>query len=85
MYGHGRFKAFTYKEMWEWYKYHKLLRADPQAGTAHERKQAQEAYESVRHWLGMNEGQITSKSFRRFRKYILDKVSLQPNLPKFSV
>ena len=76
LYGYGRFKSFYYKEMWEWYQQHKLLRADPQAGTADERSRAKEAFDSVSQWLGMTEQSITSKSMKRFRKYILDKMQV---------
>lgn len=73
IYGQGRFRSFTFLEMWQWYSLHKTLQADPQAGTDHERKMAQEAYCSVRQWLVMKEEDITAKSLKRFRRYILDK------------
>ena len=76
LYGYGRFKAFHYKEMWGWYQQHKILRADPQAGTADERRKAKEAFDSVSQWLGMTEQSITSKSMKRFRRYILDKMQV---------
>ncbi len=73
IYGQGRFKSFTFLEMWQWYSLHKTLEADPQAGTDHERKMAQEAHCSVQQWLVMKEQDITTKSLKRFRRYILDK------------
>ncbi len=73
IYGQGRFKSFTFLEMWQWYSLHKTLEADPQAGTNHERKMAQEAHCSVQQWLVMKEQDITTKSLKRFRRYILDK------------
>ncbi|XP_035660467.1 uncharacterized protein LOC118405149 [Branchiostoma floridae] len=72
-YGHGRFKDFTYKEMWEWYKYHKVLEADQQLGTAQDRKMAKEAFLSIRQWLRLREEDITSRPMKRFRQYILGK------------
>ena len=81
IYGQGRFKSFTYLEMWRWYSLHKTLHADPQAGSDSERKRALEAYTSVKQWLIMKEDDITSKSLKRFRKYILDKeVCVQLNV-----
>ncbi|XP_071838459.1 uncharacterized protein [Apostichopus japonicus] len=63
--------------MWEWYKLYKLtIRKDPQAGSAHERQLSQEAYTSLGQWLGMSENQITSRSMKRLRQYILDKEKL---------
>ncbi|CAL8348173.1 unnamed protein product [Arctogadus glacialis] len=59
--------------MWQWYSLHKCLNADPQAGSAQERKMAEEAFSSVRQWLGMKEEDISSKSLKRFRRFILDK------------
>ncbi|XP_053272699.1 uncharacterized protein LOC128430617 [Pleuronectes platessa] len=73
IYGQGRFKSFTFQEMWQWYSLHKCLNADPQAGSAQERKMAEEAFSSVRQWLGMKEEDISSKSLKRFRRFILDK------------
>ncbi|XP_029980231.1 uncharacterized protein LOC115412079 [Sphaeramia orbicularis] len=73
IYGQGRFRSFTFLEMWQWYSLHKTLLADPQAGSDHERKMAQEAYCSVRQWLIMKEDDISSKSLKRFRLYILMK------------
>ncbi|CAM4514993.1 unnamed protein product [Leuciscus chuanchicus] len=72
IYGQGRFRSFTYQEMWQWYSLHKRLQADPQAGSDHERKMAQEAYCSIRQWLVMKEDDITTKTLKRFRQYILD-------------
>ncbi|CAM4515131.1 unnamed protein product [Leuciscus chuanchicus] len=73
IYGQGRFRLFTFEEMWQWYSLHKTLQADPQAGTDQERKMAQEAYCSARKWLVMKEEDITNKSLKRFRQYILDR------------
>ncbi|CAM4515148.1 unnamed protein product [Leuciscus chuanchicus] len=73
IYGQGRFRSFTYQEMWQWYSLHKRLQADPQAGSDHERKMAQEAYCSIRQWLVMKEDDITTKTLKRFRQYILDR------------
>lgn len=73
IYGQGRFKSFTYLEMWQWYSLHKKLLADPQAGSDAERKRAQEAYTSLKQWLNLKENDISSKALKRFRKYILDK------------
>lgn len=73
IYGQGRFKSFTYLEMWQWYSLHKKLNTDPQAGSVAERKRALEAYTSVKQWLMMKEEDISSKALKRFRKYILDK------------
>lgn len=73
IYGQGRFRSFTFIEMWQWYSLHKLLQAVPQSGTDYERKMAQEAYCSVRQWLVMKEEDITTKSLKRFRQYILDR------------
>ncbi|XP_042582929.1 uncharacterized protein LOC122137917 isoform X3 [Cyprinus carpio] len=73
IYGQGRFRSFTFLEMWQWYSLHKTLQADPQAGTDHERKMAQEAHCSVQQWLVMKAEDITTKSLKRFRQYILDK------------
>lgn len=73
IYGLGRFRSFTFSEMWQWYSLHKTLKADPQAGSAHERKMALEAFHSVHQWLIMREDDITSKSLKRFRLYILEK------------
>ena len=73
IYGQGRFKSFTFQEMWQWYSLHKCLNADPQAGSAQERKMAEEAFSSVRQWLGMKEEDISSKALKRFRRFILDK------------
>ncbi|KAL0188363.1 hypothetical protein M9458_015462, partial [Cirrhinus mrigala] len=61
IYGQGRFSL------------HKTLQSDPQAGTDHERKMALEAYCSVKQWLVMKEEDITTKSLKRFKRYILDK------------
>lgn len=81
IYGQGRFKSFTFLEMWQWYSLHKRLQADPQAGTDADRKRALEAYGSVKQWLIMKEDDITSKALKRFRKYILDKeVHVQVNM-----
>ncbi|XP_057188364.1 uncharacterized protein LOC130553424 [Triplophysa rosa] len=73
IYGQGRFRSFPFLEMWQWYSLRKNLQADPQAGTAQERKMAQEANCSVRQWLVMKEEDIITKSLKRFRRYILDK------------
>ncbi|XP_026120179.1 uncharacterized protein LOC113099513 [Carassius auratus] len=73
IYGQGRFRSFTFQEMWQWYSLHKSLQDDPQAGTDHERKMAKEAHCSVQHWLVMKVEDITTKSLKRFRQYILDK------------
>ncbi|KAL7388959.1 hypothetical protein ABVT39_024015 [Epinephelus coioides] len=59
--------------MWQWYSLHKCLQVDPQAGSDHERKMSQEAFCSVRQWLVMKEDDISSKSLKRFRHYILNK------------
>ena len=72
IYGQGRLRSFTFQEMWQWYSLHKHLNADPQAGSDHQRRMAQEAYVSVKQWLAMKED-ITTKSLKRFRQYILDK------------
>ncbi|KAG1937634.1 hypothetical protein F2P79_018093 [Pimephales promelas] len=45
----------------------------PHSGTDQEGKMPQEAYCSVRQWLVMKEEDITTKSLKRFRKYILDR------------
>ncbi|RXN21492.1 hypothetical protein ROHU_024071 [Labeo rohita] len=73
IYGQGRFRSFTFLEMWQWYSLHKTLQSDPQADTDHERKMALEAYCSVKQWLVMKEEDITTKSLKRFKRYILDK------------
>lgn len=73
IYGQGRFRSFTFQEMWQWYSLHKRTHADPQAGSDHERRMALEAYTSVKQWLAMKEEDITTKSLKRFRQYILDK------------
>lgn len=73
IYGQGRFRSFTFQEMWQWYSLHKSLQDDPQAGTDHERKMAKEAHCSVQQWLVMKVEDITTKSLKRFRQYILDK------------
>lgn len=73
IYGQGRFRSFTFQEMWRWYSLHKCLQADPQAGSDYERKMSQEAFCSVRQWLVMKEEDISSKSLKRFRHYILNK------------
>ncbi|KAL0963393.1 hypothetical protein UPYG_G00305780 [Umbra pygmaea] len=49
------------------------LEADPRAGSEQDKKMAQEAHTSVKQWLLMKESDITSKSLKRFRQYILDK------------
>ncbi|XP_039521831.1 uncharacterized protein LOC120475226 [Pimephales promelas] len=73
IYGQGRFRSFTFMEMWQWYSLHKVFQTVPHSGTDQERKMAQEAYCSVRQWLVMKEEDITTKSLKRFRKYILDR------------
>ncbi len=73
IYRQGRFRSFTFQEMWQWYSLHKHLQADPQAGSDHERKMAQEAFCSIRQWLIMKEDDISSKSLKRFRLYVPDK------------
>ena len=73
IYGQGRFRSFTFQEMWQWYSLHKHLNADPQAGSDHERRMAQEAFTSVKQWLAMKEEDIIAKTMKRFRQYILDK------------
>nr|XP_017209817.2 uncharacterized protein LOC108181756 isoform X1 [Danio rerio] len=73
IYGQGRFRSFTFLEMWQWYSLHKTLQADPQAGSAQEKKMAQEAFCSVRQWLTMKEEDISVKTLKRFRQYILNK------------
>ncbi|XP_078586024.1 uncharacterized protein LOC144867859 isoform X2 [Branchiostoma floridae x Branchiostoma japonicum] len=67
--------------MWEWYKYHKVLEADQQLGTAQERKMAKDAHLTIRRWLTMQENSITSREMKRFRQYILDmeKASTENN------
>ncbi|XP_059210103.1 uncharacterized protein LOC131988962 [Centropristis striata] len=75
IYGMGRFRSFTFLEMWQWYKCHI---ADPKAGSEQERRMAQEAHTSVKQWLLMRESDITSKSLKRFRQYILDKENATP-------
>ncbi|XP_045921281.1 uncharacterized protein LOC123980779 [Micropterus dolomieu] len=67
------FRSFTFQEMWMWYSLHKHLQADPQAGSDHERKMAQEAFSSVRQWLVMKEDDVSSKLLKRFRLYIVTK------------
>ncbi|KAL1271659.1 hypothetical protein QQF64_030675 [Cirrhinus molitorella] len=52
IYGQGRFRSFTYS-------LHQTLQADPQAGTNHERKMAQEVHCSRKQWLVMKERTIT--------------------------
>nr|XP_009301978.1 uncharacterized protein LOC101884057 [Danio rerio] len=59
--------------MWQWYSLHKTLQADLQAGSAQEKKMAQEAFCSVRQWLTMKEEDISVKTLKRFRQYILNK------------
>ncbi|KAJ8286544.1 hypothetical protein GJAV_G00040380 [Gymnothorax javanicus] len=73
IYGQGRFRSFTFKEMWEWYSLHKRLHAESLAGSDHERRMALEANTSVKQWLAMKEDDISTKSLKCFRKYILDK------------
>ncbi|CAH1233520.1 Hypp774 [Branchiostoma lanceolatum] len=86
-YGIGPFKSFTYKEMYQWYQFHKKLQADQQLGTAQERKLAEEAHLAVRRWLSMKVEDITSNQMKRFRQYILDKEKdeeLNHDLPQAS-
>ena len=73
IYGQGRFRSFTFEEMWRWYNQHKCLQADPQTGSDHEQKMAQAAFSSVRQWLAMKEDDISSKSLKCFQHYILNK------------
>lgn len=77
IYGQGRFRSFTFQEMWRWYSLHTCLQVDPQAGSQarsdHEGKMAQEAFCYLRQWLVMKEDDIPSKSLKRFRHHILNK------------
>ncbi|TWW55946.1 hypothetical protein D4764_09G0009960 [Takifugu flavidus] len=81
IYGQGRFKSFTFEEMWKWYSLHKQLLSDPQCGSDHERRMAQEAHTSVKQWLVMAENDIATSSLKRFRKYILDREKAQHGAP----
>ncbi|XP_057691911.1 uncharacterized protein LOC130921785 isoform X1 [Corythoichthys intestinalis] len=53
--GHGRFRSFTFEDMWQFYDFSKLIRNDLQAESAEEWKMAQEAFCFVRQWLLMTE------------------------------
>lgn len=59
IYGQGKFKAF--KEMYEWFLLHKKFVADPQAGTAAERTQAQDAFNSTNYWLQQHERSLSTQ------------------------
>lgn len=72
IYGHGKFKSFTYKEMYQWFKAHKDYMADQQLGTASEKKKALDAYNATKYWCNMDEREIESVTMKKFRKYILD-------------
>lgn len=74
------FRSFTFQEMWQWCSVHKRLQAVPQAGNDHERKMAQEAYCSIRQRLVMKEDDITTKSLKRFRQYILERWKPQQDI-----
>ena len=80
VYGQGRFKSFTFQEMWQWYSAHKVYQADPWAGTEKERRMAQDADSSVRQLLAMKEDDISTKSPKRFRLCILSKEVCSVNL-----
>ncbi|XP_041941359.1 uncharacterized protein LOC121704885 [Alosa sapidissima] len=77
IYGQGQFKSFTFLEMWSWYSLHTRHQADPQAGSEQERKKARDAHAAVKQWLLKKEGDITTKSLKRFRAYILEKEKSQ--------
>ncbi|XP_073714719.1 uncharacterized protein [Misgurnus anguillicaudatus] len=47
--------------------------------TGLERKMAQEAYTSTKQWLVMKEEDITTKSLKHFRRYILDREKPPPD------
>ncbi|KAG5286515.1 hypothetical protein AALO_G00015660 [Alosa alosa] len=77
IYGQGQYKFFTFLEMWRWYSLHKRYQADPQAVSEQERKTVRDAHAAVKQWLLKKEGDITTKSLKRFRLYILEKEKSQ--------
>jgi hypothetical protein len=81
IYPSGKFCAFTFHEMHEWFEAHKRFTQDPQLGMADERKKALDAYHAVPQWLKMDNKDITSLTMQRFKRYIIDKEKVTATQP----
>ncbi|KAL0979095.1 hypothetical protein UPYG_G00180440 [Umbra pygmaea] len=47
IYGPGRFRSFTFLEMWQWYSQHKQHQADPRVGSEQDRKSLKRIRQSL--------------------------------------
>ena len=74
IYGQEKFKEFTFLQMYEWYEAHNYYQINPEKGSKDERKQAKDAFISVKYWLQVDKCKFEkNKHMLQFQKFVEDK------------